>query len=156
MTASKPTQPLTDHLIDLAEGQQAQVQLIDRRAVRRVPYRAYVALLLVSPMGDRGKPVVCRARNISLHGISVTSRYMIYPGSVGAMQLLRSDGRVALVGVKVKASRYMGSMEHHTGMSFIPLPSGVAAEEFLDANGRMMLLDPMLRENLEAQDRARS
>jgi hypothetical protein len=147
--AVETQQAFSDQLIDLAAGLRAGEPPVERRGGRRVPYQAYVALLLISPTGDRCRPVVLRARNISHHGISVVSRNMIYPGSTGAMQLVRSDGRVALVGVKVKASKYMGGMEHHSAMSFIPLPQGVATDEFLDKHGRMMLLDPLLRENLD-------
>jgi hypothetical protein len=143
---------LTDQLIDIASGvRKIDQALMDRRNIRRVPYRDYVALLLISPTGDRGRPIVLRARNISIYGISVVSRHMIYPGSVGAMQLLRTDGRLALVGVRVKVSRYIGNMEHHTGMAFMPLPHGVTAEEFLDRNGRLVLMDPQLRDNLDHQ-----
>ena len=140
---------LSDQFIDIAAGvRKLDHALTDRRNIRRVPYRDYVALLLISPTGDRGRPIVLRARNISVYGISVVSRHMIYPGSVGAMQLLRSDGQLALVGVRVKVSRYIGNMEHHTGMAFMPLPHGVTAEEFLDRNGRLVLMDPQLRDNL--------
>jgi hypothetical protein len=141
---------IADRLIDIASGRtKVQTIGVDRRKLRRVEYHDYVALLLISPTGDRGRPFVLRARNISLYGISVVSRNMLFPGSYGAMQLLRSDGELALVGVRVKASRYIGNMQHHTGMAFVPLPDGVSAEEFLDRQGRLVLMDPMLRENLD-------
>jgi hypothetical protein len=149
---------VTDQLIESAahvKGGEPSI-LERRRVIRRVAYHDYVALLLISPTGDRGRPVVLRARNISLYGISVVSRHMIYPGSVGAMQLLRSDGRLALVGVRVKASRYIGNMEHHTGMAFVPLPHGVSADEFIDRHGRLMLMDATLRENLDDEAALRS
>src|SRR5262249_21708696 len=123
----------------------------DRRSRRRYRYDAYVALLLVAPTGDRGRPQVLRARDISFTGISVRSRHMIYPGSAGALQLLRSDGTVALVGVTVTGSRYLGNMEHLTGMVFTGLPSGVSVDEFLDRHGRLILMDPLLRENLREE-----
>lgn len=142
--------PSIDQIIDLAEGVNAGAVIKDRRAKRRVPYSGYVALLLVSPIGDRGRPMVLRARDISSGGISVVSRYMIYPGSRGALQLVRSDGYVALVGVQVTASRYLGNMQHHTGMEFVPLPPGITPQEFLDKQGRLVLMNPLLRENIEA------
>ena len=149
LTVSTNTRQLADQIIDIAVGERTPERPEDRRIARRVAYRDYVALLLISPTGDRGRPIVLRARNISLYGISVISRHMIYPGSVGAMQLLRSDGRLALVGVRVKISRYIGNMEHHTGMSFIPLPHGVTTDEFLDRHGRLILMDTLLRQNLD-------
>jgi hypothetical protein len=149
LTVSTNTSQLADQIIDIAVGERAPEPTADRRIAKRVPYRDYVALLLISPTGDRGRPIVLRARNISVYGISVISRHMIYPGSVGAMQLLRTDGRLALVGIRVKISRYIGNMEHHTGMSFMPLPHGVTTEEFLDRHGRIVLMDPLLRDNLD-------
>lgn len=141
---------LTDRLIDIAAGiEPLETALKDRRAKQRTPYDAYVAFLLVAPTGDRGRPLVLRAKDISFTGISVIGRHMIYPGSEGAMQLVRSDGRMALVGVSVRASRYIGHMQHHTGMAFVPLPPGVTAHEFLDRDGRMILMDPRLRENID-------
>lgn len=144
--------PITpDHLIDIAAGVKPAepIKKRDRRSRRRVPYDAYVALLLVAPTGDRGRPILLRAKDISYTGINLISRHMIYPGSCGAMQLLRSDGRVALVGVMVVGSRYIGNMQHQTGLAFVPLPPGVSAEEFLDKHGRLVLMDPRLRENLD-------
>jgi hypothetical protein len=152
LAVARKRRPFTDQLIDLAAGvNTAETALLkDRRSRRRFAYDDYVALLLISPIGDRGRPIVLQAKDISYTGISVISRNMIYPGSTGAMQLVRSDGQVALVGVAVKASIYVGDMQHHTGMAFIPLPPGVSANEFLDRHGRLVLMNPMLRQNLGA------
>jgi len=142
----------TDQLIDSAmraDPASTLSEVGDRRRVKRVPYPAWVALLLVSPEGDRGRPVALRSKDISLHGIRVISRNMIYPGSQGVMQLMRSDGRLALVGVVVRSSRYSGNMEHQTGLQFGPLPRGWVPEEFVDRRGHMHLLHPKLRENVE-------
>jgi hypothetical protein len=145
---------VTDRLIDSAlraDSVMAVTAAGERRRVKRVPYPAWVALLLVSPQGDRGRPMILRSRDISLHGIRVISRNMIYPGSQGVMQLMRSDGRLALVGVAVKSSRYSGNMEHQTGLQFSPLPRGWVTEEFVDRRGQMLLLHPKLRDNIEKE-----
>lgn len=143
--------PETDQIIDEAQGVTAETAPhAERRAAPRLSYDAYVALLLISPLGDRGQPMVLRTKDISFSGISVISRNMIYPGSTGAMQMVRSDGYTALVGVSVATSRYLGNMLHMTGMEFVPLPVGVTAEEFMDKHGRLMLMDPLLRENIDA------
>jgi len=139
-----PGQWIADDLIDFAEPALA---LGERRNTRRVRYQAWVALLLVSPEGDRGRPMIFRARDISLRGIRVIGRHMIYPGSQGVLQLMRSDGRLALMGVTVQSSRYAGNMEHQTGLRFGPLPRGWTAREFVDRRGQMNLLHPRLREN---------
>ena len=49
----------------------------------------------------------------------------------------------------VIGSRYLGNMQHLTGMLFTALPPGVTVDEFLDRHGRLILMDPMLRENLD-------
>ena len=148
---TNPKRPFTDRLIYVAAGYEPmQAVLADRRSKKRLPYHAYVAMLLVAPTGERGRPVVVRARDISIDGISVVGRQMIYPGSQGALQLVRSDGSAAVVGVTVKASRYVGDMKHHTGMAFSPLPQGISAKEFVGKDGRLLLLDPRLRENVDA------
>ena len=110
---TNPKRPFTDRLIDVAAGYEPmQAVLADRRSKKRLPYHAYVAMLLVAPTGERGRPVV--------------------------------------VGVTVKASRYVGDMKHHTGMAFSPLPQGISAKEFVGKDGRLLLLDPRLRENVDA------
>lgn len=147
---AEETDPFSDQIIDIAAGLKPMPAVMsDRRSRRRVPYTAHVALLLIAPTGERSRPMVVRARDISLDGISVAGRQMIYPGSQGAMQLVRSDGRMALVGVAVRNSRYVGEMRHHTGMSFVPLPPGISAREFVGRDGRMVLLDSRLQENIE-------
>ena len=93
--------------------------------------------------------MILRSKDISLHGIRVLSRNMIYPGSQGVMQLMRSDGRLALMGVIVRSSRYAGNMEHQTGLQFGPLPRGWTPEEFIDRRGHMHLLHPKLCENVD-------
>ena len=148
--ANKKQRPVTDALIDVAEEFGIKPRSgSERRTRRRYRYDDYVALLLVAPTGDRGRPQVLRAKDISFNGISVRSKNMIYPGSAGALQLLRSDGTVALVGVTVIGSRYLGNMQHLTGMLFTGLPPGVTVDEFLDRHGRLILMDPMLRQNLD-------
>jgi len=144
---------ITDQLIDSAlraDSASPATGAGERRRTKRVVYQAWVALLLVSPEGDRGRPMILRSKDISLHGIRIISRNMIYPGSQGVMQLMRSDGRLALVGVTVRSSRYSGNMEHQTGLQFGPLPRGWVAEEFVDRRGNMHLLHPKLRENIES------
>ena len=117
----------------------------DRRHDRRHPYRAMVALLLSG--GDRPAPLVLRSLDISAGGLLVAGSRALPVGAVGVMQLVRSDGRFALVGVEVMHSRYAGGMEHRCGVRFIPMPAGFRREDFLDADGRMVLLDPLLRQN---------
>lgn len=120
------------------------------------PYEATVAVLLVSPTRERGRKLLLKARTLSMQAINVTSRQMLYPGSEGALQLVRSDGRVALIGVRVEGSDYIGSMVHHSTLRFTPLPEELTAEEFLDRRGRLRLFDPRLSRNRRMPLRASS
>ena len=116
-------------------------------ARERVAYQAHVALVLLAGDGDRTKPILADAREISVDGITIVSRQMLHPGATGAMQMLRADGRLALVGVEILSSTYVGNMEHVTACRFSPLPESMPVEDFLDDDGRLQMLDDRLREN---------
>jgi hypothetical protein len=136
-------QEQADRLIDFAEGILSGAHSADeRRSRQRVPYSAMVALILLGPDGYRSEPILLRARDLSGDGICVTGRNMIHVGSAGAMQLVRSDGRAALLGVQVMHCRYVGKMIHHTGMRFTDLPIGLSRLDFVDKHGRMKILIP--------------
>ena len=139
-------QELADYFIDAAEGKRSgAVAGSDRRIKKRVPYNALVAIVLVGPTGQRGQPIVLRAKDLSLGGLCVLSRTMMYPGSRGAVQLVRSTGDVALVGVEVRHCRYSGDMQHQVGLQFVPMAAELASDSFLAQTGRMALLDPSLK-----------
>ena len=70
----------------------------------------------------------------------------------GAVQLVRSNGQRALVGFEIRHSRYAGSLRHETGLEFTALPEGFSAEDFVDENGRLITLDPLLDQNREERD----
>jgi len=143
----RPSRRYTDHLIDAATGAAPAPELADdRRSKKRHRYEALAALVLLSPRGERSPTMVVKTRDISVGGICVVTRQMIHPGSDGALQLVRSDGRAGLVGVKVRYCRYAGRMEHHSGLEFVSLPEGLSTEDFLDKTGQMPLLDPRLAE----------
>lgn len=134
----------SDHFIDPAEATPAELA---PRGQDRVPYTGHVVLVLITAEGDRTQPIVADAREISVDEISIVSRQMLHPGAAGAMQMMRSDGRLALVGVEVRGSTYIGNMQHITACRFVPLPATMPVDEFLDEDGRLKLLDPCLMEN---------
>jgi len=137
------TSEQADRLIDIASGGTSGPSGSDeRRSRERVPYDATVALILLGPDGYRSEPMLLQAKDISAGGICVISRNMIHVGALGAMQLVRSDGRAALVGVQVRHCRYVGQMLHHTGMQFTDMPDGLSPKDFLDREGRMKILIP--------------
>jgi hypothetical protein len=135
-------------LIAIAAGEEhADAVLSDRRAKGRVPYQGWVVLLLLGPAGERYPPRTLRAHDISSGGICVVSPQMMHVNSEGAIQMVRSDGSMAMAGVRVCHCRYIGKMKHHVGLAFIPMPEDFENESFLDEDGRMKLLDLRLESN---------
>jgi hypothetical protein len=141
---------IADRLIDIASGKINPAALSsDRRNRRRIPFDATVAVVLMGPDDRIGRPMALQAKDISIGGMCVTSRKMLYPGSRGAMQLVRSNGQMAIVGVQVQHCRYAGEMQHHIGFKFIPLAANVDAKAFVGRNGQMIVLDTSLRAGTE-------
>jgi hypothetical protein len=150
-----PTMPpdsdarLADEIIDRVRRNSAAGRVADaeRRESRRVRYSAVVAIVLVTRDGQRWGPMSVQAKDISSTGMAVVSRSMIHPGLRGAVQLQRSDKALAIVGVEVIHSRYAGQMLHETGLRFTgELPVPMVREEFLNRQGKMILLDERLGE----------
>ncbi|TVQ61238.1 MAG: hypothetical protein EA379_06705 [Phycisphaerales bacterium] len=80
--------------------------------------------------------------DISVGGIRIIGRRMLYPGTVGVLQLERPDATVALVGVEVMHTDYIGDMRYASGCRFIPVPKNVIVKNFINTDGRMMELRP--------------
>lgn len=131
---------ITDQLIDQAAHMQAAGEAREeKRAQERHPYDAPAAIVLLSHEGQFSRPIPVRTADISHGGMRVVSRNMIHPGAHGAVQLLRSNGQVAVVGVRVMHCRYAGEMQHHTGLKFEPLSAKFTADRFLDAHGNPLI-----------------
>lgn len=152
----EPISTAADRLIDIASGvAPATLEPVtdERRVASRHPYNALVAVVLTSADGTGSRPMLLRTRNISMGGLCVVSRHMLHPETTGAVQLVRSDGTMAVVGVRVTHCRYVGNMEHETGLRFIPLPSMASIERFFDEREqRLRLADPLLRENVRVDE----
>ena len=139
----------TDQIIDAAAALKAGApdEGAEKRAQKRHAYDSLVAVML-APVGvGRSRPIVLRASDLSAGGISVAGSGLLPVGAPGVLQLVRMDGRFALVGIEVRHCRYIAPMTHQTGLQFIPLPDSFTREEFLDEDGRMILMDPLLRQN---------
>lgn len=147
MTHARP--PVTDQLIDVLSGRSRSVPR-ERRAHYRHPYSAVIAVVLVGADGTRSQPMALRAKNISLGGVGVIGRQMMHPGQKGAIQLVRSDGSTAVVGVQVKHCRYVGGMDHESGLQFMPMPQGIEPDDLLDGSNRLKLMHPSLKQNIIA------
>ena len=140
----------TDRLIDLAEKTKTvATPTEERRTTKRLDYDALVALILLTPEGEKTAPILLRAKDISRGGIRVVGRQQVESGQSGAVQLVRSNGQVALIGIRVQhCERLDGSTGYELGLQFAPLPAGLSPDDFLD-DQRLKLLDPLLRGNIE-------
>ncbi len=140
----------TDRLIDLAATTTTtEAPTEERRTTMRLDYDALVAIILLTPEGEKAKPALLRAKDISRGGIRVVGRHQVESGQSGAVQLVRSNGQVALIGIRVQhCERLDGSTGYELGLQFAPLPAGLSPDDFLD-DQRLKLLDPLLRGNIE-------
>lgn len=142
--------PEVDRIIDVAAQEAAPTtETVERRARERHPYDAMVGLILLDDDDRPSGPRVLRAKDLSEGGLCLTSRTALPVGCRGAVQLVRSDGRMALTGVEVRHCRYVEDQAHEIGFMFIPLPQGVTRDQFTDANGRMTPVDPLLHDNID-------
>ena len=144
MIKSTSTATRADHLIDVACGAapKADNAQQDRRDRERQPYEASVNLMLLTQGGTISPVQLLRAKDISAGGLCLRSRNMIHPGQRGAVQLVRSDGSVAVVGIHVLRCMYVGNMTHEIGMRFIDIPSGLTPEDFVRASSMRMHQGP--------------
>ncbi len=118
----------------------------DRRHSRRLPYNAPVAIQFIESDGTRRPAFSGRGRDLSTSGIKIDCKQNVAPGTRGVIQLARSNGQIALIGITVMHCRADAASSAHTlGLRFAPLPEGVAVADYCDKHGRLMLLDPALR-----------
>ena len=147
---SETNDSITDHLIDSASGKVSPPTTVeDRRNKERHPYPLLVGLVLLDENRELTPPLLLRAKDISVGGIGLCCREPLEVGTQGVLQLVRSNGNLALAGVEVRHCRYVKDLEHIVGLSFIPMPPGFRTEDFLDDQGRLTLFDPLLQSNLK-------
>ena len=71
---TEPAPHAADQIIDAAEALKSPASSsIEQRRQKRVPYDSLVALVLRLPGGQRSRPMVLRARDVSGGGIQVVS-----------------------------------------------------------------------------------
>ena len=147
---SQTTDSITDRLIVSASGKVPDPTTVEeRRSKERHPYTLLVGLVLLDENRELTPSLLLRARDLSVGGISLSSRESLDVGTQGVLQLVRSNGNLALAGVEVMHCRYVKDLEHLVGMSFIPMPTGFRTEDFLDDQGHLTLFDPLLQSNLK-------
>ncbi|TVQ61237.1 MAG: hypothetical protein EA379_06700 [Phycisphaerales bacterium] len=77
---------------------------------------------------------------IAVNGVRLIGRAPLMVGVRGAMQLRKSDGSQALIGVEVQHCTYVGRMHSVYGCRFITLPEALVRAWFTDRSGRLMTL----------------
>ena len=114
----------------------------NRRISKRFDFHSPVALVLLESNGSRRTPLVLTAEDIGSGGLCVRSSFMIHPGSIGAVQMMRAGGTTMTQGVVVRWCHYAGQMKHLIGLKFqTPHPS-ITPTDFHDEQGRPALLNP--------------
>jgi hypothetical protein len=138
-------------MIDLAVGESTgKPRRAERRSNKRLSYDALVALVLLSSGGEKSEAVVLRAKDISFGGLRVMGRRELALGARGAVQLMRSNGQMAVVGATVQHCQYNPDAHgYEIGLQFVALPRALSPRDFLDGKSRMKLLDPLLRSNCD-------
>lgn len=106
----------TDQIIDHVGSDHLRIEKRDRR---RYPYPMVATLRFAAPPGGVETVVQVQAIDLSQGGIRIRSRGMFHVGAEGTIELTRSDGSCTLVGVKVCHCKYVGNMQHETGLQFI-------------------------------------
>lgn len=132
-----------DGIVKRASKQDALYES-ENRDMDRYPYHGHIVLILLDYSGNPSPPLLLRAADISTGGIGVVSRHMFHTGSIGAVQMLRSDGKAEIIGVKVKHCRYAGDMKHHSGFEFAPVPERIKESYFMSSNGSEYLVHAMM------------
>lgn len=142
--------PLTiDAIIESARGLFSGGQdAPEERQRKRVKFDVQLPLILITRDGQRWGPMLVRGWDLSACGMSVVTRQMIHEGLRGVVQLRRSNGQMAMIGVEVMHCRYIGAMQHLTGLRFTrEAPDQLSPEAFIGRDGSMMRLDENLRGN---------
>lgn len=139
-----------DELIDFAVGNtSAGFNATDeRRSGRRYPYEALAAAIWLNEESLKTAPMVIHCQDISVGGLRVWSITGLRIGQLGAVQLVRPTGKVAIVGVRVQHCRELPSERHEAGLSFCALPEGLSVRDFLDSTKGLPLFHPALGANV--------
>lgn len=88
------------------------------------------------------KVVNVRTSDISVGSVRLIGRAVLRPGLRGAMEMHKSDGARALVGLEVRHCSYVGKMHYAYGCVFAALSPQLIKSWFTDANGRVLTLAP--------------
>ncbi len=112
----------------------------NRRNHNRHPYNKLAPVVWLGPHTRSDRVAQIRVSDISVGGVRVVDRQMLYPGSVGVLQLTRTNGDLALVGLRVVHTSYIGHMRYTSGCVFMPIPDEHLP--FFVVEGRIIKLEP--------------
>ncbi|MEM7228291.1 MAG: PilZ domain-containing protein [Planctomycetota bacterium] len=144
-----------DAMIEAAiEDAESNAPSSERRVSPRLSYAAIVVMVPLAPDGSQLSPIVVQALDVSVRGLRLDAGTRFEEGMTGAVQLLRPNGQLALMGFVVRNYRPGDGGEHHIGIEFTALPDAMKKEDFIDENGRLKVLHPALLENHQAGDNA--
>ena len=115
----------------------------DRREHHRHAYTVDAPVVWLSHTNGKASDVTrVETDDISVGGIRIIGRRMLYPGTFGVLKLRRPDESMALVGVEVMHTDYIGDMRYASGCRFMPVPKSLIIKHFIDDTGRMTELAP--------------
>lgn len=128
----------------IASGKKPAPLPSDRRAFKRHRYVSELAVVwLTNTNTAKGADITqVETEDISVGGMRIRCRRMLYPGSFGVIQIERADGSVALVGLEVIHTDYLGEMQYGSGCRFMPVPKSVIMRSFITQHGRLTPLRP--------------
>lgn len=147
-----------DSAEQIAAGKKPAMSPADRRAFKRHRYVGELAVVwLTNTNSAKGADITTvESEDLSVGGLRIRSKRMLYPGSFGVIQIERDDGSVALVGLEVIHTDYLGDMQYGSGCRFMPVPKSIIMRTFITQHGRLAPLKPGAWPHREARAKQRS
>lgn len=132
-----------DRILDIARGAApAGPNERENREACRLPYTATVAMIMITPSGEKTAPTLIACEDISTGGIRVRSTTELPVGSRGGVLILKSDGEAVVLGARVVHVHDHRSDGFECGIEFETQPSVVTMLDFQDPAGNMPEIGP--------------
>ncbi len=140
---SEPETIQIDRIIDVARGAAPTgPSQRENREATRIPYTSDVAMVVVTPSGAKVSPRILNCENISTGGLCVMSHTELPVGSRGGVLILKSDGDMVVLGVKVVYANSRGPGRFECGLEFERVTSVVTMDDFRDHIGTFPQIGP--------------
>jgi len=114
----------------------------ERRDNTRHSYHRDIPVYWISELNRNTDVSLLRACDVSVGGVRLLSRCMLYPGAKGVVQLSRNNQEHAIVGIEVLYTDYIGDMRYASGCRFIAVPAELLSTRFMMSDGGVVLLRP--------------